>query len=618
VAVALACAGPAAADTFCVPVSASSSCPPANQKADLASALAAAGPNGERDQILLGAYTDTTPATNSAGSPVDIIGIGDATILQGGGGGSTRLKLNEPTSSVSHLQVRLNADSSTGIEAAGHVHDVSVTADSTATQTLVGVLLFGAGSLEAAGVFMPTTAGADSTGVRIEAPPAGTKTITDVTVEGEDGILSAGGGATSTTVVRDAFVRALSGISANNSQVTVDNSLVEVVPGVGGSGLTSFDFSASASLRARHVTVVKSGGSSQGTGITSSDQDSGPLTSTVEVSNSVVVGFLHDIRRDAASDLTINWSRFATTGTTPPTGANNTSAEPNFVNPGGRDYRLAADSPLIDAGDPAALTADEPAQDLNRATRPLDGNGDCTIRRDMGAFEFQPPQRAPVGATATAAPTSAAAGQSVTFSAAAACDPDGDALVFSWSFDDGTAASGQSVSKAFATGGTHVGTVTVSDPGGRTASATASIEVAAPTVFPPTTTILSFSMLRTSFAVGSAPTATSAATKPKRGSAFRFALTKAAAVTITIESLTAGRVSKGRCVKPTGKLRRAKKCTRATRKGVLHRAGAAGGNNVPFSGRIGKKALSPGRYRARLAGPGAKSRTALFTIVKAR
>jgi PKD domain len=600
-----------------VPVSGSSSCPPANQKADLASALAAAGGNGaERDQILLGAYTDTTPATNSAGSPVDIIGLGDATILQGGGGGSTRLKLNEPTSSVSHLQVRLNANSSTGIQATGHVHDVSVTADQTATHTLVGVLLFGSGSLEAAGVFMPTTAGSDSTGVRIEAPPAGTKTINNVTVEGEDGILSASGGTTGPTVVRDAFVRAVSGISANNSQVSVDNSLVEVVPGAGGSGLTSFDFSESASLRARHVTVVKPGDSSSGYGITSSDQDSGPLTSTVEVSNSLIAGFLQDVRLDPGSGLTINWSRFATTGSPQPSGANNTSAEPNFLDPDNRDYRLAAGSPLIDAGDPAGLAADEPTTDLSRSPRVVNGDGGCTARQDMGAFEFQPGQRAPINVTAAAQPVSAAAGSAVGFSATA-CDPDGDQLVFSWSFDDGTAASGPSVSKAFATGGTHVGTVTVSDPGGRTASATASVQVAPPTVFPPTTTILSFSMLRTSFAVGSAPTATSAAKKPKRGSAFRFALTSAAAMSITIESLTAGRVSKGHCVKPTHKLRTAKKCTRVTRKGVLHRAAAAGSNNVPFSGRIGTKALSPGRYRARLSGPGAKSRTVLFRIVKA-
>jgi PKD domain-containing protein len=595
-------------------VSVSSSCATGNQKADLATALAAAAGNGaERDQILLGEYTDTTPATNSSGSPVDIIGVGDKTILQGGGGDSTRLTLNEPTSSVSHLQVRINADSSTGIKAAGHVHDVSVTADAPAVQHLVGVLLFGSGSLEAAGVFMPKTAGSDSTGVRIEAPPAGSKTITDVTVEGEDGIVSSGGGASSTTVVRDAFVRGVRGISANNSQVSVDNALVEVVPGVGGVGLTSFDLSDSASLRARHVTVVKPGDSSSGDGITSSDQDSGPLTSTLEVSNSVIAGFLHDVRREAGSDLTINWSRLATTGSVQPSGANNTSAQPNFLDPDNRDYRLAAGSPLIDAGDPAGLAADEPTTDLNRSPRVVNGDGDCTARQDMGAFEFQPGQRVPINATATAQPASAAAGSGVGFSATA-CDPDGDALVYSWSFDDGTAATGQAVSKAFATGGTHVGTVTVSDPGGRTATATASVQVAPPIV--PTTTILSFSMLRTSFAVGSAPTATSAAKKPKRGSAFRFALSNAAAVTITIESLTAGRVSKGHCVKPTHKLRTAKKCTRVTKKGALHRAGAAGSNQVQFSGRIGTKALSPGHYRARLSAPGAKSRTAFFTIVK--
>jgi PKD repeat protein len=620
VALALGGAAPAAADTFCVPTG---SCPPENQHPTLAAALVAAGGNGPgRDTILLGAYTDMTPATNSPGSPVDIVGVGDGTVLQGGGGNTTRLRLLEPTSTVSHLQVRLNANSSTGIEVGGHVHDVAVTAEPTATQTLVGVLLNGSGKLEAAGVFMPTTAGSDSTGVRAENPPTGTKTITDVTVEGETGILSAAGVGTNITVVRDAFVRARTGISANNSSVFVDNALVEIVPGASGVGLNALASVASASLRARHVTVVRPGDSSQGEGISSTDVDgSDAFPSTVEVSNSVISGFLFDVRRSGAGDLKIDWSRFATTGITQPTGSNNTSAEPSFVNPGTRDFRLAAASPLIDAGDPAPLASDEPVKDLNRFSRPLDGNGDCAVRRDMGAFEFQPPQRAPLNATAAAAPASAAAAEAVSFSASA-CDPDGDALTYSWSFDDGTAATGATVSKAFATGGTHTGTVTVSDPGGRTASAAATVQVAAPIVPPPPpptgAVILSFSLLRTTFAVDSAPTATSAAKKPKRGSAFRFALSDAADVTITIHSLTPGRVSKGRCVKPSRKLRRAKRCTRATRKGVLRRAGAAGANNVPFSGRIGTKALRPGRYRATLGTPGAKSRTARFKIVKAR
>jgi hypothetical protein len=609
---ALAFASPAAADTFCVHAT---SCPPDHTYNDLQTALGQAQANGTgRDSILLGAYTDTIAATNSAGFPVDISGAGDATILQGGGGNSTRLRLLEPTSTVSNLQVRLNADSSTGIEAAGQISDVSVTADQPATQTLVGVLLEGSATLDGAGIFMPTTVNSDSTAVRIEAPPAGTKTINDVTVEGESGIVNAGGGAESTTIVRDAFVRAHRGIEANNSYVTVDNALVEA-----DSGLTSFDFSASASLRARHVTVVGPG-DALSQGITSSDQDSGPFTSTVEVSNSVITGFESDVRREGGADLTLNWSRFATTGSVQPTGADNTSAEPSFVNPGSRDYRLAAGSPLIDAGDPAPLAADELTHDLNLLSRPLDGDGDCTARQDMGAFEFQSPQRAPLGAAATANPASAASREAVTFSGSA-CDPDGDNLLFSWSFDDGTSAEGATVNKAFATGGAHVGTVTVSDPGGRTTTATATVQVAAPVVPPPPPTgtkILSFSMLRTTFAVGSAPTATSAAKKPKRGSAFRYALSGAAGVTITIHALTPGRISKGRCVKPTRRLRRAKKCTRATRKGVLRRAGAAGSNNVPFSGRIESKALPRGLYRATLAAQGAKSRALRFRIVKAR
>jgi hypothetical protein len=611
---ALAFASSAGADTFCVHAT---TCPPDHTFDELQTALGQAQGNGPgRDSVLLGAYTDTIAATNGVGSPVDIIGVGDATILQGGGGDSTRLTLSEPTSTVSSLQVRLTADSSTGIQAAGHVRDVSVTADTNAAQTLVGVLLTGSATLDGAGVFMPTTANSESTGVRVESPPGGTKTINDVTVEGEQGILSTGGGADNTTVVRDAFVRGRIGISANNSQATVDNALVEVLPGPG-AGLTSFDFNHSASLRARHVTVVGPGDSSPSDGVSSSDQDSGPLTSTVEVSNSVISGFLMDVHREVGSDLTINWSRFATTGSIQPSGANNTSAPPGFLDPGSHDFRLGAGSPLIDAGDPAGLAADEPTTDLNRSARVVDGDGDCTARQDMGAFERQPGQRPPINVTAVAEPASVAASQAVGFSAAA-CDPDGDDLSFAWSFDDGTAATGPSVSKAFATGGTHVATVTVSDPGGRSATATASVLVAAPVIAPPSrTTILSFSMLRTSFAVGSAPTATSAA-KPKRGSAFRFQLSDAAAVTLTIQSLMKGRISKGRCVKPTRRLRRAKRCTRVRTKGVLHRAARAGSNNVPFSGRIRTKALRPGRYRARLAAPGAKSRTVKFRIVKRR
>jgi hypothetical protein len=598
-------AAPASAATFCVQKVACTGM----FEMSLSAALTDASGNGVRDRIELGAYTDTTPAVDQAGSQVDIVGLGDTSALAGGGGSVARLKIQEPTSTVSNLQVRLNADDSTGIETNGVVRNVAVTADAPADQTLVGVLMKGTSTLDGAGVFFPTTPGEDTSAIRTEG--TGVKTINDVTAEAGEGIVvfnNAPFGPDNNAIVRAAFVRASVGITANQSQVFVDDALVETAS----TGLSAFTATGSAALRARHVTVVGSG-SANSNGIQSTDFDgTGPQTSTIDVSNSIVTGFDHDLSRLSGGTLDINWSRYATTGATPPTGANNTSAAPAFVDPAARDFRLAAGSPMIDAGDPAALASDEPTTDLGRSPRLGDGDGDCTARRDLGAFEYQPSQRAPTAASASATPGSVATGQSVTFSGSA-CDPDGDSLTFSWSFDDATSASGAQVSKAFATGGTHSGTLTVSDPGGRSATTTASVVVTAP----PPLSILSFSMLRRTFAVGSAPTPVSkAAAKPKRGSAFRYSLSKAGNVTITIHALLAGRVSKGKCVKPTRKLRSAKKCTRAVKRGSLRRSGAAGANNVPFSGRIGKKPLAPGSYRATIAAAAAKSRTARFTIVK--
>jgi len=65
-----------------------------------------------------------------------------------------------------------------------------------------------------------------------------------------------------------------------------------------------------------------------------------------------------------------------------------TSADPAFV--GGGDYRLAAGSPLIDAGDPAAPAAGE--VDVAGTPRAVAASAAtaCAPRRDIGAYEFVP------------------------------------------------------------------------------------------------------------------------------------------------------------------------------------------------------------------------------------
>jgi hypothetical protein len=68
-------------------------------------------------------------------------------------------------------------------------------------------------------------------------------------------------------------------------------------------------------------------------------------------------------------------------------------------------------------------------------------------------------------------------------------------------------------------------------------------------------------------------------------------------VTFTIARRTTGRRVRGRCRSQTPRNRRARRCTRFIRVGSLARQLGAGRRHVAFSGRIGGRALRPGRYR---------------------
>ncbi len=83
-----------------------------------------------------------------------------------------------------------------------------------------------------------------------------------------------------------------------------------------------------------------------------------------------------------------------------------------------------------------------------------------------------------------------------------------------------------------------------------------------------------------------------------KGGRFRYTLNRAARVTIAIQRKLAGRRKGRRCVRPTKRLRRNRRCARYQRRGALTRPGQAGPNTIAFSGRIGSRALAPGSYRA--------------------
>jgi hypothetical protein len=93
-------------------------------------------------------------------------------------------------------------------------------------------------------------------------------------------------------------------------------------------------------------------------------------------------------------------------------------------------------------------------------------------------------------------------------------------------------------------------------------------------------------------------------------------------VRILLERALPGRRVGRRCLRPTRKLRKRARCTRFVRAGTLtYRNRPAGQNSVLFRGRIGRRALRLGGYRATItatdpAGNRSRARRASFRVVR--
>jgi hypothetical protein len=126
-------------------------------------------------------------------------------------------------------------------------------------------------------------------------------------------------------------------------------------------------------------------------------------------------------------------------------------------------------------------------------------------------------------------------------------------------------------------------------------------------------------LTRSRFAVASASTALIATT---RGTAFRFSLSEPATVTIAIEARVSGRRVSRRCRAATRRLRARPRCARYLARASLVRVLGAGVRSIPFSGRLGRRPLAPGSYRATItardaAGNASSPRRLTLTVVAA-
>lgn len=148
----------------------------------------------------------------------------------------------------------------------------------------------------------------------------------------------------------------------------------------------------------------------------------------------------------------------------------------------------------------------------------------------------------------------------------------------------------------------------------------------APTLLVPALSGASMTNARFKIGRGTTPlTAAGATAAPRKrtptGTAFRFTLSTKADVRIRILRRTAGRRVGGQCLAATPKRAKRKRCDRYVAVNALVRTGLpSGANTVAFSGRLGKRKLPLGAYRAELvasaAGGSSKPVTLTFTIVR--
>jgi PKD domain-containing protein len=588
----LAAAPPAAAKVYCV--APTGGCADGNFSTFQA-ALDQAESNAGPDQVRLGMATYTTStgftyggdATNS----VEISGQGSiasfGTTLTRSTNGAILGMSGTARNTVRDLKFYIaGTTSSFGLQG-GSADVLRVDLDSTPGLTNSEGLQMLPGSARRVNVRLPV--GGSNIAIVTGGSSAATDGVFESRVEADTGLYVSGG-----EVLRSDATGGQAAIRMSSG--TIDDSFAHI-SGTGPQrvGLLARNVAGgSGSVNARHLTILGDGGPGSVGIEVIGDALIVSSTETADVRNTIVRGAVKSFQRFGTSfagnigtaNLSVHYTDYdpstgeqSGAGTGPnlvdPT---NPNVDPKFVNPAGRDLRLSWSSPLIDAGDPAALALDEPNLDAGSNPRVVDGDGNGTARRDIGATEYQ--RRAPVFQNATATPLGAPVGKPFTFMAEG-FDPDGDPLAYSWSFDDGKSVVGATAHHAFATIGIHTAKVTVSDPTAQTDSR----QIAVGVTPGPRALLLALSLSPTRF-------------RAAKGTTVSFMLSQPSKVKFTVDHTVGGRRVKGKCRRLTRSNRSRPKCTRHVGvKGSFARAGATGVSGFHFNARLKGKLLRPGSYR---------------------
>ena len=624
----------ASAATLCVGTS-GGSCTTA--ESSLTAAMAAAV-SGDTIRIGPGSYTASNPPDGAVTTQphVTLIGAGpggpSGTTISGISSSDVELSLTGTGSSASNLEVLIPSGSSgaSGVGVNGTVTNVAVVAASGSTNPQ-GVVMPAAGASFSGSVDLSAGGGTSKFGVELD---DGAATVSNSTISGAQTGIQVGPGNGATVTIESTRIS-----DANEDVAMSDGGTVNIVSsllelGASCNGGCVGVYVASANGQHGEVDLAKidqdtivagttSGGVAAGWAVSVNGQGASE-SATAEIDSSVGVGFPAAGGTDpggnvecfegtsGAGAVSIGYSSFNFTGMTGSSGSitqdcpsptltsnqNQGAASPVlpvFVNAATGDYHLPYNSPLVDAGDPS-LTG---GTDLDGNPRVVNG------KTDIGAYEYQ--RGAP---TASASgPGSATPGQALTFNGSASSDPnEGESISsYSWSFDDGTSATGAVVTHAYAAAGTHHATLTVKEPNGLSASTTVTTTVASPTPVISAPVISAVSFVK-------AHTSGKGKHRHRHASEITLQISKSATVTVTLERLLPGREKAGTCLAATRARRHLPKCTLSVSAGTVTEALPAGTGAVPLP-----KQLHPGNYEATIvalasSGPASTPVTTTFHV----
>lgn len=463
-------------------------------------AAANISPGPDRIQIGPGTFTETW--TVDAGNVVEIVGAGtDQTTLSWAGTAvASNLTIADPDSKISGVSIVVpslpSGNERVGMRLAGTADGIRVVEPADGAGTRTGLVLTNTSAkVQHADIDLGTAgtnrAERNSYGIKEQVLGAA-NVVEDTTIHAVYGILGKGG-----SYRRLRINGAQTGIFASKTTF-IDDSLIVVPaahpntdPGLG-FGPPEGVYAQRGTTTVRNLTVI--GLTGEGTGVTAQSDVAGGDTTFVVVSSSIFRGLLKDLLRasypsPAAAWLNVDFSDYDPAKAYSSggdgllvQGTHNVTVDPLFLDGPGGDYRLKSTSAVLDLGDSAAPAAGESATDLAGKARIVDGDGNGSARRDIGAFEYG--RNAPVAAV-TASKDAVAPGESITFDGSGSADPDpGESVTFAWTFDDGGSATSATASHAFSTAGAHSATLTVTDPVGRTGTASKTVTVSAPAAPP--------------------------------------------------------------------------------------------------------------------------------------